>query len=124
MEQRHKTIIAIGSNYGQQQNLSTACERLGEVLCGMVKSRSLWTEPIGIISDRFLNIMVSGWTAMSLDELVGTAKLIERDCGRTDEEQRKGLIRIDIDIMEFDGIRLHLQDWSRGYINTLLKEIR
>jgi len=122
--QRHKVILAIGSNCRQEENLRKATDRLERILTDSRWSKCLWTEPIGESTDLYLNVMVSGRTEVPLKELIAALKDIERDCGRNAEEQRRGTVRMDIDIMEFDGERMHLDDWQREYISTLYEEIK
>lgn len=121
--QRHKAIISLGSNHEQQANLDKALLRIGALLSDAKQSQQLWTMPIGICSDRFLNMMVSGYTSLTLNDFASATKAIEADCGRTVGDERNGRVRMDIDIMEFDGQRFHCDDWNREYINTLSKEI-
>lgn len=123
MERRHKTIIAIGSNYEQDHNVDEASARLKLILSDVRCSKRLWTEPIGIVSDKFLNRVISGYTLLPLEQLTDTLKTIEQECGRSEKSQRHGVIPMDIDILEFDGNRLHEDDWSREYIKELSKEI-
>jgi 2-amino-4-hydroxy-6-hydroxymethyldihydropteridine diphosphokinase len=30
---------------------------------------------------------------------------------------------IDLDLLEYDGMRHHLRDWNRNYVKDLIKEI-
>lgn len=125
MEQtpRHNVTLALGSNHGQETNLSAACARLEGVVDIEAKSRRMWTEPIGQSPDRYLNMMLKGTTTLSKDQLRAALKMIERDCGRTDGGGNGGVVEVDIDIMEYDGQRMHRDDWSREYIKELSKEI-
>lgn len=121
--QRHKTILSLGSNHEPQANLNKALLKIGALLSDAKQSQRLWTMPIGISSDKFLNMMVSGYTSLTLNDFTSATKVIEADCGRTADDERKGCVMLDIDIMEFDGQRFHSDDWNREYINTLSKEI-
>lgn len=122
-QQTHTAIIALGSNSGQEENIGKAMESLQGLLTDVRHSRMLWTEPIGLRCDRFLNVMMAGRTRLSLEELTASAKRIERDMGRNGDDSRRGRVCIDIDIMLYDGQRLHADDWQRDYIRTQYKDI-
>ena len=66
---RHQVIIALGSNTDQRQNMEQARHLLGATLLNMRQSRAVWTMPIGIASDRFLNQLVTGQTVLDLPAL-------------------------------------------------------
>ena len=87
------------------------------------RTEAVWTEPVEGATGRFLNCLVSGRTAMGLPELTALTKAIEQQCGRTPGEVAAGLVRMDIDIMEYGGTRLHAADWERTYIKQLMREI-
>lgn len=120
----HTTILALGSNHEQAANMLKATAMLGKLMTRMRQSRCILTEPIGVSANRYLNAMVAGETMLTLADFKTALKRIEGLCGRNAEEQRQGIIRMDIDIMEFDGRRMHLDDWQREYIDTLYKEIK
>lgn len=121
--QVHTAVIALGSNYAQEEHIRMAIKRLKTSLSDMRRSRQLWTEPIGLCSDRFLNVMVTGLTRLTLEQLQATVKDLERDMGRNDDDSRRGVVCIDIDIMLYDSQQLHTDDWQRDYIKTQYKDI-
>ena len=41
-------------------------------------------------------------------------KKIERDHGRTPDDKARGIVKIDIDLLCYDGEVLKPQDWQRG----------
>lgn len=121
---QHYVIIALGANTDSEKNIERANGKISTILNNIRLSNTLWTAPIGIKSNRFLNQVITGQTTLSLQELEVCLKEIEKAQGRTEEESRKGIIRIDIDILQFDSETLHIEDWSRDYIKKLMKEIR
>ena len=96
---------------------------LGATLLNMRQSRAVWTMPIGIASDRFLNQLVTGQTVLDLPALETTLKEAERLLGRQPDESHRGIVRIDLDLLAFDSRRLRADDWNRDYIRTLLGEL-
>lgn len=122
MEQHH-VILSLGSNTGRITNLSTAVEELKKVFTSSRVTRILLTEPVGIECPWFANQLMAGNTTMELQDFLEAVKHIEKNCGRNERERKRGIIRIDIDMLQYDNERMHLADWSRPYIQALLKEI-
>lgn len=119
----HKVIIALGSNVDHEANICKALAGIAGIVDIDRQSETAWTEPVGMASGMFLNSMVAGKTRLTLGELTDETKKIESCCGRTKAEAAAGRIAIDIDILEYDGLRLHPDDWNRSYIQQLMKEI-
>ena len=119
---KKKIIVALGSNYEQEKNVLYAMDRLRELFPDFAFSRTLWTEPIGIESDKFVNALGWGMVESSADEIVGILKDIEKECGREAEDKARNLVRLDLDLLLYDKQRFREGDWQRDYILTLLKE--
>lgn len=88
----------------------------------IVFSRQMWTNPVDIKSDKFLNCMLFTHTSCGLDEVERSIKEIECICGRKNDEKDKNIVKIDIDILLYGDKRLHDKDWTRGYVKELMKE--
>lgn len=119
---KKKIIVALGSNYEQEKNVLFAMDRLRELFPDFAFSRMLWTDPIGIESDKFVNALGWGMVEKSQDEIVEILKGIEKECGRKTEDKARNLVRIDLDLLLYDKQRFREGDWKRDYIITLLKE--
>lgn len=89
----------------------------------MVFGVPMWTEPIGMQSGKFLNLLGVGYTKVSKGRTLLAIKNVERKCGRRVAETRKGVISIDIDLMLFGTERLHEADWERVYMKTLFRQL-
>ena len=59
----------------------------------------------------------------SVEHLNEQLKAIEQQMGRTIEDRQQGIVRIDLDILEYDGTRHHLADWERHYVKLLLPQL-
>lgn len=117
-------IFALGSNHNQKDNMAKAKSLLAEAFGDSLKfSKELWTKPIGIDTDLFLNCAGTASTALSKDEAVALMKETERSCGNTEELRRLGIVEMDIDLLQFGGAKYHQDDWQRDYIKTLIKNI-
>lgn len=119
-----RILIALGSNHEQKKNVAFAMERLHSFFPGISFSRMLWTEPIGIASDRFVNALALADTDKEQEEVEQILKQVEKECGRTREEKMRNIIRLDLDLLQWGTVRLREQDWERDYIRLLLQEMQ
>ena len=57
MTENKKLIFSLGSNYDQERNIIEAISLLNKMFAknDIVFSRQMWTDPIDIESDKFLN---------------------------------------------------------------------
>lgn len=108
-----KITLAIGSNILQQKNIDEAQSRLRHLLPGIVFGEAVWTTPIGIQSDRFLNLLAYADTPLSLDHLQEELKAIEREMGDSHENHQQGHVIIDLDVAEYDGRIVKEVIWSK-----------
>lgn len=116
-------ILSIGSNCSQKDMVCRAKEQINKLLDGSARySEEVWTEPVGIKSDLFLNCLCFGRTAFDCDTLRRRLKDIEHNCGRTDDERRRNIVRIDIDILRYGDRIMPKEDWNRDYIKKLLQD--
>jgi len=57
---------------------------------------------------------------MTPEQVTEALKQTEIRMGRTNEDRRQGIVRIDLDLMRYDDQRHHVKDWERDYIKKLL----
>ena len=76
--------------------------------------KRVWTTPIGIQSDRFLNLLAYADTPLSLDHLQEELKAIEREMGDSHENHQQGHVIIDLDVAEYDGRTVKEVIWIKG----------
>lgn len=125
MQSEVKIILALGSNQNQESNIEMAREKLIRLFGGdgLQFSREMWTRPIGIESDKFLNVLCQVYSHHNY-ELVHRALIqIERKMGSTKALKQTGVVPIDIDILLFDEAKYHPADWQRPYVKTLLEDL-
>ncbi len=116
-------IISLGSNTDQARNIMLAVKMIGKMFPFAKFTEAIWTEPVGLKSEKFLNCLCHIKSDDSIATVEGHLKYIERCIGRTAENSMKGIIAIDIDILKFNETRLHKGDWQRDYIQKLIKNI-
>ncbi len=120
-KRKHEVIVSLAANCDHEENLSEARKRLEQVLPSpYAYSPVLWTDPVGGGEGKYLNQLVRGYTFLNIDDFQASLKQIEQDMGRTPEERQQGIVRIDLDLLEYDGQRHHLRDWDRPYLQQLL----
>ena len=119
MEQ-HYVIIALGSNVSSDF-LPRARELMGEWLSVTAASDIIATEPIEMSSPDFHNKLLECTTSLALDDLTLRTKATEQSLGR---QHGRGIVTIDIDIMQYDDTLLHPDDWNREYIRKLYFQIK
>ena len=118
-----KMILALGSNYEQEHNVRYAMGRLRECFPDIRFSRILWTEPIGIASDKFVNALAIGSSNDAVEDIVKNLKTIERECGRCSEDKARNIVRLDLDLLQYGELILREKDWERDYVQLLLRDL-
>ncbi|NBF05260.1 2-amino-4-hydroxy-6-hydroxymethyldihydropteridine diphosphokinase [Pseudomonas sp. Fl5BN2] len=106
-----QVYLGLGSNIEREVHLRAGLDALAGFLVDMRCSAVFESQPVGIKSGPFFNLVVSAFTDLSLTELDRRLKLIEADNGRYAPD-RKGL-PLDIDVLlygdltgNFDGLVL------------------
>ena len=122
-QQTHYILLALGSNVAAELHIEQAKARLSAVFPQLRFSRSLITPAIGIVSPPFLNCLAEGYCSVPLEEVIVALKDIEAQMGSVSEERKKGIVKIDIDLLQFDNTKRKADDWSRDYIQLLLNEL-
>lgn len=119
-QQMHCVLISLAANCRHEKNLSEARIRLRQVLSALTYTPELWTDPVGGGDGKYLNQLAKGCTELDADTLQSALKQIEHDMGRTPEERQRGIVRIDLDLLDYDGCRHHLRDWGQPYVKELI----
>jgi 2-amino-4-hydroxy-6-hydroxymethyldihydropteridine diphosphokinase len=103
--------LGLGSNIERELHLCAGLDALAGILTDVRCSAVFESQPVGIKSGPFFNLVVSAYTDLPLMELDRRLKFIEADNGRYAPE-RKGL-PLDIDVLlygelvgNFDGLIL------------------
>lgn len=119
----HKVILALGSNRDDRHSQLERAIRLCSEFVDIERlSNAIDTEPLGIETNGvFANQMLLATTSLRLDQLNDSLKTVERRLGRN--AANRSVIAIDIDIMQYDSLRLHADDWNRQYINILIAQL-
>ena len=121
----HRVILSLAANRFQKSNLAKARVCLGKLLTDINYTSELWTEPLSSSrQELYLNQLAEGSTELTLDDLNQQLKAIESSFGRTIRKRLLGIVPIDLDILQYDELRLHERDWQRPYVTQLIGELR
>ena len=106
-----QVFLGLGSNVEREKHLHAGLDALAGFLQNMQCSAVFESQPVGIKSGPFFNLVVVANTDLPLADLTRRLKLIEADNGRYAQD-RKGL-PLDIDVLfygdwvgDFDGLVL------------------
>ncbi len=111
-----EVLLSIGSNSDGRQKTLLARNYLDCLLTDAVHSEMMETAPIGLVCGPFTNSLTRGSTDLDITSLTTALKRIEKQCGDSRLLRESGIVKMDIDILLYNGIRMHEQDWTRPYI--------
>jgi 2-amino-4-hydroxy-6-hydroxymethyldihydropteridine diphosphokinase len=118
----HEVIISLASNENQEANLAKAREQLTQLMVEVHFTSAMWTEPVATSrKEPYLNQLCRATTTFGEGLLCEVLKETEKRIGRIKNED--GIVVIDLDLLEYDGQRHHLRDWSRDYVMKLIEEL-
>ena len=116
-------VLALGSNNEQRKNISACKRMLEQYFPGIVFTRQLWTDPIGMVSPKFLNCLACFSTTHTLYQLQVAIRNIEGRCGNRKAFRTRNIISIDVDILLYGDKKLHEADWERPYMKELMESL-
>ena len=123
MFDKTKLVVAFGSNFEPKINIAKAKQRLSSVFETIKFSSEIWTDPINIKSEKFINCIAIAETSSDLNSVLHNLKEIEDECGNTIQKRKSGKVTMDVDILKYGDVIMHEDDWKRPYIIQLLKEL-
>ena len=122
-----KYFLSIGSNIEATKNIDSATKELGLILSNINKSSIYQTKAVGFEGDDFLNLVVSGDSSVSFDELNLKLKKIEDLSGRNRNAPKFSARTLDIDIvlqLDEDEIIFESDEIKKyDFVSNPLKEL-
>ena len=94
-----KFYLSLGSNINAEANIILAIEKLQKILDNSEYSSVHQTKAEGFEGDDFLNLVVSGDSELSFDDLNKKLKGIEDEAGRNRDAPKFSARTLDIDIV-------------------------
>lgn len=117
-------VIGLGSNEPSPRYILSAQSALLAAFPGIRFSRLQQTFPIRFPSTRlFYNQVALCTTSLPLSEVRILLKKIETAHGRRPEDKASGIVKLDLDLLCYDGCVLKPDDWSRTYIRKGVEEL-
>lgn len=109
--------IELGTNEPTDNNLSLARYYLSSAFDDIQFSTIYDTQSVDfIISCTFYNQTARIVTDLPKEIILQKLKAIEKRLGRMPEDKKKGIVKIDIDLLTYDGEVLKVNDWKREYV--------
>ena len=122
-----KYFLSIGSNIEAIKNIDFALKELNLILSNINKSSKYQTKAVGFEGDDFLNLVVSGDSSVSFDELNLKLKKIEDLSGRNRNAPKFSARTLDIDIvlqLDEDEIIFESDEIEKyDFVSNPLKEL-
>ena len=122
-----KYYLSIGSNIEPVTNIIFSIKELKEILTDINISNTYVTPSIGFEGPEFLNLIISGNTELSLEQLNALLKVIEDNAGRDRTVKKFDSRTLDIDIVLAveEGAIIYKSDEIKKYsfVNVPLHDI-
>ncbi len=117
--------ISIGSNEQRKDNLALARKRLSEFFPGIHFSEEEETKPLFFHRPNLFSNQVAQFTsACNAEEVIAQLKTIEREAGRTPNEKKQEIVRLDIDLLTCNDVVYKPEDLKRDYIIRGLQQLK
>ncbi len=108
-----RIVISMGSNINQEANIQAAKALICKLFDNIEFGKSVWTEPVGLVSDKFLNLLVTAHTGIPKQQVIGKLKQIEQMLGDGNDHHKNGIVNIDLDLIEYDHQKLREVTWLK-----------
>ena len=122
-----KYYLSVGSNIEPVKNIIFSIKELKEILTDINISNTYVTPSIGFEGPEFLNLIISGNTELSLEQLNVMLKIIEDNAGRDRTVKKFDSRTLDIDIVLAveEGAIIYKSDEIKKYsfVNVPLHDI-
>ena len=122
-----KYYLSIGSNIEPVKNIIFSIKELKDILADINISNTYVTPSIGFEGPEFLNLIISGNTELSLEQLNALLKVIEDNAGRDRTVKKFDSRTLDIDIVLAveEGAIIYKSDEIKKYsfVNVPLHDI-
>lgn len=121
---RNRIILCLGSNFEKEKNMECAVNLLRTHFIFIRFSQPMITTPINCSSSAsFINQVALLYTDLNVDLIKIMLKQIEFQLGRRPEDKSKGLIPIDIDLLQCNDVVYKQEDLSRDYVKSGIQSL-
>lgn len=120
----HLCLLCMGSNTDRHVQLAEARKALDAAFPDIHFGEPMETEAIGNgVHSPFSNQLAAFTTTLAPDSIHSFFKELEHRSGRIPEDKAKGIVKLDIDLLTFDGKILKPEDMQREYIRKGLAQL-
>ena len=120
----HRCTACLGSNFEEGKNMTKAIAKITHLFPDIQWGETIRTQAEDQKSKReYCNKAASFRTALPCEEITRLFKDIEKECGRTMEQKRKGIISIDIDLLTYGDTPIKPDDLRKQYVKQALKTL-
>lgn len=125
MKDLNRVVLCLGSNLNRESKIEEASVLLRSYFDSICFSEAVYTESVGeeSLSSPFLNQVAIAYTRYTPIEIHAALKQMEYVLGRRPEDKLKGLIPIDIDLLQWNEQILKEEDLKRSYIKESLDKL-
>lgn len=125
MKDLNRVVLCLGSNLNRESKIEEAAVLLRSCFDSIRFSEAVYTESEGedSLSGPFLNQVAIAYTRYAPVEIHAALKQMEYVLGRRPEDKLKGLIPIDIDLLQWNEQILKEEDLKRSYIKESLDKL-
>ncbi|MDE7379018.1 MAG: 2-amino-4-hydroxy-6-hydroxymethyldihydropteridine diphosphokinase [Paraprevotella sp.] len=116
--------LCLGCNHETAVGLSQARSLLTELFPDIRFGTEQRTAPIDFPnSSPFVNQVACFHTTRPIVDILPELKDIEHACGRREEEKKEGIVRMDIDLLQYGSTVLKPQDMEYVHVKKGMKEL-
>ena len=120
----YQCIICLGSNFKSEEYFPKAYKMLTEIFPDIQFASLLYTKPYEFSNPAFFANQVAAFsTWMNEVQLHQSLKEIEKACGRMPEDKANEVVRIDMDLIQFEDKIKKPEDFKRYYIQKGINEL-
>ena len=117
-------ILSIGTNSSDKEiQMSNAIKHLEKMFEKAVVSDVYEVPAHNGIDAPYLNSVMIVSSSMSMEDVNAQLKQWERECGRTPESKKQGIVPIDLDIVIWNNEVIRPVDYSRSYVSMGLSQL-
>lgn len=120
----NEALICIGSNENKEYNMSECRRLLEHIFSDITYSDICISIPYGKnYKNDFLNQLAIIKTDKEKIEFESLLKDLEKQLRRNPEDKIMGIVKIDIDLIIWNGLVTKPEDLSRSYVQALIHEL-
>lgn len=98
--------------------MAAASEWIAANFNAAISSGVYSTKALNGRSPDYLNMVVRVQTSLDAEQVITLGKAFEEKCGRSAESKKKGIVEMDVDLVQYGKIILRPEEFTRTYFLT------